>query len=133
MKNNIKKVYLTVSIVNAALGFIFKLCYRNYIYNNNIKDFGIADSAPNFFYTMGIIFLILYIKKEINKKVIKDTILFASAGVLAYEMEQYFTNRIFDFKDIIATILGGIVCYYIAEYLNKRYNLRCETECTVVA
>ncbi|MCY6958329.1 hypothetical protein [Clostridium brassicae] len=125
MKGKVKKIYLVIAIINTVLGFISKSCYRDYIYKNNINDFGIADSAPNFFYIIGIVFFILYVKKEVNKKAIKNTILTCSAGVLVYELEQNYTHMIFDIKDVIATILGVIFCYYVSEYLNKKYNLEC--------
>ncbi|OFI07637.1 VanZ like family protein [Clostridium acetireducens DSM 10703] len=126
MQNKIKKIYLIIAVINTILGFISKSSYRNYIYNNNINDFGIADSAPNFFYIIGAVFFILYVSQKIDKKAIKSTILACSAGTLIYELEQYYTSMTFDIKDIIATILGAIICYYICEYLNKKYNLECE-------
>lgn len=123
MENKIKKIYLVIAISTTVCGFIFKLGYRSYIYKNNINDFGIADSAPNFFYTVGIIFFMLYIQKKIEMKATRNIILATTAGVLTYELEQNFTSMIFDVKDVIATIIGTIICYLICRYLNDRYNL----------
>lgn len=38
-----------VIVLLSIIAILFKSIYREYIYSNEINDFGIADSSPNFF------------------------------------------------------------------------------------
>ncbi|WP_316719588.1 hypothetical protein [Terrisporobacter petrolearius] len=52
-------------------------------------------------------------RENITIKKIKNIVFFSMLGILVYELEQLFSNMTFDFFDVISTILGGIVIFFI--------------------
>lgn len=113
---SLKKLKIS-AITISILGLFFKFCYRNIVYKNNIFDWGIADSAPNFFFSMFIPCIIIYYRinqgKFITNTNIRKVTFFSMLGILAYEFEQNFTNMTFDYGDVIATILGSLLIFFI--------------------
>lgn len=99
-------------ILLSIIAIIFKSTYRQYIYVNHINDYGLADSSPNFF--AGLIIVLLYFVQE-QKTTLQKHALFAAVGLVGYELIQgsVFKNNIFDYKDIIASILGAFIGYLI--------------------
>jgi glycopeptide antibiotics resistance protein len=115
----LNKKFLTTGLTFSILGFIAKVPYRKFIYENNIFDFGLSDSLPSFLYIIGIIFIFLYFNGGENRKRVFMTIIIMTAGALPYEFEQYFSNMIFDIKDVSATILGGSAALILYMYISK--------------
>jgi glycopeptide antibiotics resistance protein len=105
----------------SVLGFIAKLPFRKFIYENNIYDFGLSGSLPSFLYVIGIIFIFLYFNGGEDRKRVFMTMLIMTAGALAYEFEQYFSNMVFDINDVIATILGGLVALILYKNISRGY------------
>lgn len=107
-----------ILLVLTLIAILFKSVYRFYIYSNQINDFGIADSSPNFFAGL-IIVMTYYVQKQ--KISLKNHTFFSVVGLLGYEFIQgsIFKSNVFDFKDIIASILGVFVGYYICTFLNS--------------
>ena len=103
-------------ILLSIIALIFKSTYRQYIYANQINDYGIADSSPNFF--AGLIIVLLYFVQD-HKTTLQKHALFAALGLVGYELIQgsVFKNNVFDYKDIIASILGAVIGYFICSKL----------------
>lgn len=99
-------------ILLSIIAIILKSTYRQYIYANQINDYGIADSSPNFF--AGLIIVLLYFVQD-QKTTLQKHALFAGLGLVGYELIQgsVFNNNVFDYKDIIASILGAFIGYFI--------------------
>lgn len=99
-------------ILLAIIAIILKSTYRQYIYANQINDYGIADSSPNFF--AGLIIVLLYFVQD-QKTTLQKHALFAALGLVGYELIQgsVFKNNVFDYKDILASILGAVIGYLI--------------------
>lgn len=115
------KKFLTVALISCLLGFIAKIPYRNFIYNHNIFDFGLSDSLPNFLYIIGIIFIgICFIKNKTDKVIIK-LIIFMTLGLLFYEFEQIYSDMVFDLKDVLATVLGSLLSFFLYKHILKKY------------
>ncbi|MEN1937287.1 hypothetical protein AAIE21_17300 [Paenibacillus sp. 102] len=98
------------------------LCW-SFNYQNSIFDFGLADSLPSFFYVIGVIFIIFSFSNPKTAKKALQVIVFGTAGALLYEFEQLSFNMVFDIKDVVSTILGGIVSFILYKsilFLNKR-------------
>ena len=97
--------------------------YRPYIYSHDIFDFYIADTIGNFTGTMAIIFFeISLINPEYKKE--KIFIFFITMGLIGYELVQYIlpgTNTC-DWKDILATLIAGLVSLVIYESVLKKYH-----------
>ncbi|MGJ1431146.1 hypothetical protein ACR79M_06180 [Sphingobacterium spiritivorum] len=101
-----------ILILLAIISIIFKSSYRQYIYTNQINDFGVADASPNFF--AGLILVIFYFT-QYQKISLQKHALFTAVGLIGYELIQgtVFKNNYFDYKDIIASILGAFAGYLV--------------------
>ncbi len=113
-------ILVLLSIISALSGFIVKLFYRPFIVENNINDLGFHNYAPNLFYALGIC---LIIPMFVQKRPIR-TMIFATIGILAYELDQIWTSRTFDFQDIIATLVG----LGIAVLIFNRFDSKADSE-----
>ena len=109
------------------IGFIFFLVltevgryiYRPYIYENNINDYGIADSMGNW---GGIIVQLFFGLTIFNSARIKGLrlIAFFVLGYVVYEILQLFLPRgTFDFKDVYGTIIGGFIGMFLFLLIHK--------------
>ena len=104
-----KYVWIIILILT-IIAIVFKSVYRHYIYTNQINDFGIADSSPNFFAGLIIVFT-YYIQPQ--KLTLRKYALFSLIGLIGYELVQgsIFKTNIFDFKDLIFSIIGTLLGY----------------------
>jgi len=105
-------------------GFMFLLTeagrfiYRPYIYENNIDDWGLADSIGNLGGIMVQIFLMLAIFNSPKKKRF-NLIIFLVLGYVLYEfLQPYLPKGVFDWKDVYGTIIGGIISAIIVTIIN---------------
>lgn len=117
----INKVFLMIAIINGILGFASKLVYREYIYNNAIYDYGLADCLPSFFCIVGLAFLVSSFYKPSNEQNIVIFICGGVTGSLFYEFEQLSSSMVFDYKDIIAIIAGAVFSLILYKYLVRKY------------
>lgn len=106
-----KYVWL-ILILLSIVAIILKSIYRQYIYANQINDYGIADASPNFF--AGLIIVFFYFT-QFQKITLKRHAIFAAAGLVGYELIQgsIFKHNYFDYKDILASMLGAFIGYII--------------------
>lgn len=106
-----KYIWILILLLS-IIAILFKSIYRQYIYANQINDFGIADASPNFF--SGLIFVLLYFV-QYQKMSLKKHALFVLIGLVGYELIQgsLFKSNVFDLKDIIASILGTLISYLL--------------------
>jgi hypothetical protein len=101
---------------------IGRFIYRPYIYSNHIFDFWIADTIGNFTGTIAIIFFDF---AGVNPKHPQGRIflIIITFGLIVYELVQYIlpgTNTC-DWKDIIATLIAGLISWGIYELVYKKY------------
>lgn len=83
--------------------------YRPYIYENSIHDFGLADSIGNLGGIIVQIFFGLTIFNPPQKKGLR-IIAFFILGYILYEVLQPILPKgVFDWKDILGTIVGGAI------------------------
>ncbi len=116
--------FITIGLLSSLLGILAKSAYREFIYVNNFVDFGIADSLPSFLFVVGTTFIgLTFIENKKEKKVV-GMISFITVGALLYELEQIFTPMSFDIKDVVATILGGLVSLFLYKYILKKYQAK---------
>lgn len=127
-KNRIFKIdtkriaYFVTFVFMFVLTEIGRKIYRPYIYSNDIFDFWIADTIGNFTGTIAIIFFDF---AGVNPKYKQGRmfLIFISLGLIVYELVQYIlpgTNTC-DWKDIIATLLAGLISWGIYELFNNKY------------
>ncbi len=114
--------YLVMFVLSFGLTEIGRYIYRPFIYNNNINDFGIADSIGNSGGILAQIFFGLAIINPTKKKGIR-LIIFFSLGYILYEIIQPVLPRgVFDWKDIYGTIVGGtlgLIMFLLLHYSTK--------------
>ena len=119
--DKIRFIYLALFILFFSLTEIGREIYRPYIYSNAINDFGIADTIGNFFGTFTQIYFMLFLLYPTYKNG-KFFFPFFVLGYTLYEVWQLFLEGSrFDWKDIIATIIAGIIAYYLYQLIKKRY------------
>ena len=95
--------------------------YRPYIYLNGLFDFWIADTIGNFTGTIAIVFFDF---TGVNPKYKQGRtfLIIITLGLIVYELLQYFSPRsILDWKDMIATLIAGLISWGIYEFICKKY------------
>lgn len=108
-----KKHLILAGIVAAILGFVCKLLYRPWVLENGIEDWGFQGFGPSCFYALGACLLLSGFSSKSNG----SSILFAALGAMAYEIEQQYTSRTFDYKDLLATAAGLLVAILLRMYI----------------
>lgn len=82
--------------------------YRNWIYNNNYFDFGLANYLPSVTGTITTLFFLCGVSKEFPANIVKSSG-YGVIGCALYEILQpVFHTGIFDWQDLIAVIVTGI-------------------------
>ena len=106
-------IYLVAAILAFILTELGRFVYRPYIYNNDINDFGIADSMGNL---GGIVVQLFLSLALLNSRKIQTIRVFAFiiGGYIIYEILQPFLPKgTFDWKDIYGTLIGGAFSFLI--------------------
>jgi len=104
----LRLIYFISFLFSFALTEIGRYIYRPFIYENNINDFGIADSMGNLGGIVVQIFFGLSILNPTRKKGLR-LIGFFTIGYIVYEILQlYLPKGTFDWKDIYGTVIGGV-------------------------
>ena len=101
--------YLITGIAAFFLTEFGRFVYRPYIYQNHVNDFGLADSIGNL---GGIIVQIFVMLAFFNSSFRKgfNLIVFLVAGYILYEfLQPYLPKGVFDWLDVYATIVGGLL------------------------
>jgi hypothetical protein len=113
--------FFVVFILMFVITEIGRRIYRPYIYANDIFDFWIADTIGNLTGTITIIFFDFAIINPVHK-IGRLALLFITFGLIIYELAQYFSPRsILDWRDIIATLIAGVISLGIYELLCYRF------------
>jgi VanZ family protein len=85
---------------------------RPYWIKNHINTYTIADWLPNMLGAIVLVLLYTLIKEVNDKAVLLRSTLSLVAGLIIYEIIQLFMpSRTFDYKDIIASMVGGALEY----------------------
>jgi len=105
----LRLLYLVTAVVALFVTEAGRDVYRPYIYEHGINDLGIADSMGNLGGIVVQVFFSLAILNSQRNKAF-NVIGFLVAGYILYEIVQpYLPKGVFDWKDIIGTIIGGFV------------------------
>ncbi len=112
-------IYFVIFLISFGLTEIGRYMYRPFIYENNINDYGIADSMGN---SGGIIVQLFFGLLIFNSSKIKGLrlISFFIIGYILYEIAQLFLPKgVFDWKDIYGTIIGGLIGFLVFLLIHK--------------
>lgn len=122
----LSKLYYKISFICLCITSIFGSFYRGYIYNNNnINDYGLADMHTNIGAVITASFLFMgYAQYKEYKEELK-VILAVVLGFVIYEFIQITPLiGIFDWKDIVGTIIGGSLTFAIHKLAIMKFNLK---------
>jgi hypothetical protein len=111
-----KNSFLICGGIATAMGFFTKLLLRPLVNQYEINDFGFNGYGPNLFMAIGMSMFAAYFTKK--KPII--SMAFVTLGILAYEIEQIWTDMTFDYADIIATLVGYGLSVLILSVSYKR-------------
>ncbi|GHB55615.1 hypothetical protein GCM10008107_00390 [Psychrosphaera saromensis] len=87
--------------------------FRESLYGINLPIDMFLGSAPSFLYLFGLISAIPIFYKNIEFSSFQKSWFALTCGALIYEFEQYWTSRVFDYNDVIATLLGLVLIVII--------------------
>jgi len=115
-----RKTFLSIGIAALILTAIGDSIYRNWIYSNNYFDFGLANYLPSITGTISAVFLLCSVSRNFPGDIVKS----ASSvivGCALYEMLQpVFRTGVFDWQDLIAVLLTGIVVLLVFKAFSKK-------------
>lgn len=124
--DNYRVSYIFIFLSSFLITEIGRNIYRPFIYNNNINDFGLADSIGNLGGIIVQIFFGFIVFNPPKNKGIR-LIPFYVFGYILYELLQpVLPKGVFDWKDIVGTIIGGLiglVFFHIIHYIIKKQRI----------
>jgi len=107
--DTVRIVYLITALFSFLLTEFGRFVYRPYIYENNINDFGIADSIGNSGGIVVQIFLGLALINSPFKKGFRLIGLFVVGYILYEILQPILPKGTFDWLDIYGTLIGGVI------------------------
>jgi hypothetical protein len=108
--NKNRKNFLITGLIFFLIMFFCAMVYRPYIYKNHLFDFYFADTYNNLLSIPTIFFLIAAFRNKINPYI--SVICIASVYIFG-ELFELFPSGNFDYKDIIATLIGSVLTLII--------------------
>lgn len=120
-----KSVYVLLLLVVLAFSLFMALGFRLFLYKQLGQSSVIAGSLPNFVAVLLLALLYMLVKgNRPDSTPLKLTVM-ASGTMIFYELVQpLIPGRVFDFSDIIASIIGGLFTYAVfstIEYLAPKH------------
>lgn len=108
-------IFCVIFCVIAVL-FFMNFVYRPYIYANKIDDFHLANSYSNLFSVTLYIHLMLAFSKQLKY----NPIIYILVACLGFVMFEFFFGLTFDYYDIIATCLSGVITFLSLKLIGVR-------------
>ena len=118
--DNRRIAFFVIFVFMFILTEIGRKIYRPYIYSNDIFDYWIADTIGNLTGTIAIIFFDFAGVNPTHRQG-RIFLIIIPLGLIVYELLQYFSPRsILDWRDMIATLIAGLISWGIFEFLFKK-------------
>ena len=118
--DNKRIAFFLIFVFMFFLTEIGRKIYRPYIYSNDIFDYWIADTIGNLTGTIAIIFFDFTVVNPKHRQG-RIFLIIITLGLIVYELLQYFSPRsILDWRDMIATLIAGLISWGIYEFLFKK-------------
>jgi len=117
--SNIRIVFIITGAIFLVLTHVGDTYYRDWVYSNQIADFGLADYLPSITGTITAIFLLIGLSKESFKKA-PTSAFGVMVGCVIYEvMQPTLGTGIFDWQDLIAVVITGCIVVFALNISNK--------------
>lgn len=108
----LQRIYGTYLIFTVLFILFEELYLRRWLYRHLGSSSVIAGSLPNFLSVLVFSFAIAFLTLPHNHRKALRTVLSVLTGLILYEIAQiWMPHRVFDWNDIAATLLGGIVAW----------------------
>ena len=117
-----QRIYLAIALFVVITGQLLTHIYRPFVYANNINDFGFADTIGSLVSVPGFCFFFWSFKKYSDKN--KNQHILIAMAVYAFLWESLGLLDIhgtFDWKDMIAVLISGIITFGLKEWIEKRF------------
>jgi len=117
-------VYFLISIFVVSSGLLLSSIYRPYIYSNDINDLGFADTIGSLVSVIGFCSFLWSFKDFSDKKknyhiiwaVFIYSVIWEPLGLLGI-------HGTFDWKDIFAVIVSGLITYALKNFIESKFKL----------
>lgn len=114
MKNRHRMTHLIIGCLFIIIMLLFRAYYRPWIYANDLFDFYLADTYTNLFGECVVFFIIASLLSPDKMYNPIKLLLHSSCGLIIYELlGLIIEGGLCDYKDIIATCIGGLLSYII--------------------
>ena len=117
---NRRTILFIALVIILAFTLYEELSLRRYLFKQH--SYILAGSLPNFLAALLMSITYQLIKPSAENKAIFRSIIAIVSGLILYEIAQLFMpNMVFDFGDVIASILGGSFAYLLIYFINKQF------------
>jgi uncharacterized membrane protein YccC len=114
--NSNSRLFGIIGFTFVVIGFLGKTVYRDYIHSNHINDLSFSDFLPSLFYVTGFSQMLLIA----TSKYPKATIVTVTLASVLFELKQYYSTSVIDIKDILASLIGGLISMCIWKLINEK-------------
>ena len=119
--SSLRVAYFIIFVLAFILTEFGRHIYRPFIYSIGTDDFGIADTMGNSLGTMTQIFFMLAVMHSQGMQMVR-VVGFITVGYILYEIVQPILPKgVFDWNDVLATLIAGIVSLGIALALHRLF------------
>jgi hypothetical protein len=117
--SKIRIVFIITGTAFLVLTHIGDTYYRDWVYSNQIADFGLANYLPSITGTITAIFLLIGLSKESCTKA-PVSAFWVMVGCVIYEvMQPHLGTGIFDWQDLFAVVITGCIVVFVLKIINK--------------
>jgi len=112
-----RTISLVIFCCALVLTEIGRELYRPYIFQHGMQDFGLAAIVGNLFGTIAIIFFGIALVNANRRASLILTALVTLVLILYEFVQNFLPVSIFDWRDIVATLIGGGIAYLLVRAL----------------
>jgi len=115
---NRRTILFIALVIILAFTLYEELSLRRYLFKQH--SYVLAGSLPNFLAALLMSVTYQLVKPSADHKAIFRSIVAIVSGLILYEIAQLFMpNMVFDFGDVIASILGGLFAWLVIYTANR--------------